>query len=80
MAEGCLPVQRSHTGVVHVCKHAFQTICGVVHHLLKSLCSVRQPKWHEQILNQAEWHDNCRFWDVGGCNRDLVITLDIVDF
>ncbi len=44
------------------------------------MCSIRQPKWHEQILKQAKWRDNCRFWDVFGSNRDLVIILDKVDF
>ncbi len=39
------------------------------HHALKGLCSVRQPKWCEQILKQAKWRDNRRgFWDVCGCN------------
>jgi hypothetical protein len=28
MAEVCLPVQRTYTGVIHVCKHIFQTFCG----------------------------------------------------
>jgi hypothetical protein len=53
MEEVCLPVQRTHMGVVHLCKQPFQTICGADHHTLKSLCSVRQPKWSEQILKQA---------------------------
>jgi hypothetical protein len=45
-----------------------------------TLCGVGQPKWHEQILKQAKWHDNCHFWDVRRRNRDLVITLDKIDF
>jgi hypothetical protein len=79
--EVCLPVRRNHTGVVHVCKHTFQTVRDAVHHLLESLCSVRQPKRHEQKLEQSKWCDNRCFWDVFGCNRDfLVITLDKIDF
>jgi hypothetical protein len=78
--EVCLPVQRTHTGVVHVCKHTFQTVSGAVHHSLKGLCSVRQPKWNEQIFKQDKWSDNRRFWDVSGCNRYLVITLDKANF
>ncbi len=52
IAEVCLPVQRTHTGVVHVCKHTFQTVCGAVHHSLKGLCrktrgsAVRVPRMH----------------------------------
>jgi hypothetical protein len=80
MAKLCLPVRRTHTGVIHVCKHTFQTARGAVHHSLKSLCGVRQPKWSEHILKQAKWRDNRCFWDVCGCNRDLVITLEKVDF
>ncbi len=67
-------------GIADVCKYTFQTVSGAVHHSLKSLRSVRQPKWREQILKQAKWCDNRRFWDVCGCNRDLVITLDKIDF
>jgi hypothetical protein len=80
MTEVCLPVRRTYTGVVHVCKHTFQTFCGAVHHSLKGLCSVREPKWRERLLKQAKWHDNRRFLDVCDCNRDLVITLDKIDF
>jgi hypothetical protein len=36
-------------------------ICGTVRHSLKGLCGVKQPKWHEKILKQAEWRDNCHF-------------------
>jgi hypothetical protein len=80
MAEVCLPVQRTHAGVVHVCKHTFQTVSGMVHHSLKGLCSIRQSKWCEKILKQAKWHDNRRFFFyICGCNRDLVITLDKVN-
>jgi hypothetical protein len=64
VAEVCLPVRGSYMGIVHVFKHTFQTLCGEVHHSLKGLCSVREPKWHEQILKQAKWRDNPRFWDV----------------
>jgi hypothetical protein len=46
----CLLVHRAHTGVVHVCKHPFQTINVVVHHALKGLRSIRQPKRREQII------------------------------
>ncbi len=80
MEKVCLPVRRAYMGVVHVCKHPFQTVNGAVHHALKGLCSIRQPKRHEQILKLAKWHDNCRFWDVCNCNRDLVITLDKINF
>ncbi len=80
MKEVCLPVQRTQMGVVHVCKHPFKTVSGAVHHSLKSLYSVRLPKWHEQILKQAKCYDNLCFWVVCGCNRDLVITLDKVDY
>ncbi len=76
----CKHVQRTHTRVIHVCKHIFQTVSGVVHHPLKGLCSVRQPKQHEQILQQAKLHDNHHFWDVCSCSRDLVITLDKFNF
>jgi hypothetical protein len=58
MAELCLPVQRIHRGDVHVCKHTFQTVRGAVHHSLKSLRGIRQPKWREQILKQGKWRDN----------------------
>jgi hypothetical protein len=37
MAEVCLPVRRTNSRVVHVCKHTFQTICGSVHHSLEGL-------------------------------------------
>jgi hypothetical protein len=80
MEKVCLPVRRTQTGVIHVCKHPFMTFNGAVHHALKGLCSVRQPKRHEQILKQAKWRDNCRFWDVCCCNRDLVITIDKINF
>ncbi len=69
----------AHTGVVHVCKHPIQTANGV-YHALKGLCSVRQPKQCEQILKQAKWPDNRHIGDVCGCNRDLVITLDKINF
>jgi hypothetical protein len=61
MAEVCLPVRRTDTLVVHVCKHTFQTIRGAIHHSLKSLCGVGQPKWGEQILKQAKWQNCCGF-------------------
>ncbi len=80
MAKVCLPIRRTHMGVVHVCKHTFQTVRGAVHHSLKSLCCVRKPKWSEHILKEAKWRDNHRFWDVCDCNRDLVITLEKVNF
>jgi hypothetical protein len=35
-----------------ICKHTFQTICDAVHHSLKRLCGVGQPKRSEQILEQ----------------------------
>ncbi len=76
----CLPLRRTHTRVIHVCKHPFQIINCAVHHVLKSLCGIRQPKWCEQILKQAKWRDNRHFWDVCGCNRNLVVTLDKIDF
>ncbi len=44
------------------------------------VCEALDPKWLEQILKQAKWHVSRRFWDVCGCNRDLVITLDKIDF
>jgi hypothetical protein len=50
------------------------TICGVIHHSLKSLCGVGQPKRGEQIIEQAKWRYDCSFWDVLGRNRDLVMT------
>ncbi len=62
------------------CKHTFQTVSVAVHHSLKSLCSVRQPKSSEQIFKPAKWRYDCSFWDVCGSNRDLVITLDKINF
>jgi hypothetical protein len=53
MKKVCLPVWRTHMRVIHVCKHTLKTISNAVHHSLKSLCSVRQSKWREQILKQA---------------------------
>jgi hypothetical protein len=41
---------------------------------------MRQPKWCEKILKQAKWRDNYHFWDFCDCDRDLVITLDKIDF
>jgi hypothetical protein len=64
VAEVCLPVRRSNTGIVHVCKYTFQTLCGAVHHSMKGLCSVREPKWREHILKQGKLRDNRRFWDI----------------
>jgi hypothetical protein len=54
VAEVGLPLRRPYTGVVHLYKHTFQTLCGAVHHSLKGLCSVREPKWREHILKLAK--------------------------
>ncbi len=80
MVEVCLPVRRSYTGVIHIYKHTFQTICGTIHHSLKCLSGVGQPKRGEQIFKQAKWCNDCSFWDVLGRERDLVITLDKINF
>ncbi len=77
-----VPPSKRRTDVwdVHVCKHILHTICGTIHHSFKSLCSVGQPKWREQVHKQAKCHNYCRFWDGLGHNRDLVITLDKIEF
>ncbi len=80
MAEVCLPVRRTGTWVIHICKHTFQAIRGAILHSLKCLCGVGQPKKGKQILKQAKWCYNCSFWDFLGRDRDLVITLDKIDF
>jgi hypothetical protein len=46
VAEVCLPVRRSYAGVVHVCKHTFQTLwilCGAVHNSLKVCAGLESP-------------------------------------
>ncbi len=52
----------------------------LVHHSLKCLRSVGQPKMCEQIFKQAKRRNDCSFWDVLSRNRDLVITLDKINF
>ncbi len=66
--------------VIHICKHTIQTICGTVHHSLKLLCSIGQPKRGEKIFKQAKWRYDCSLWDVLGRDRDLMITLDKINF
>jgi hypothetical protein len=39
MKKVCLPVQRTYTRVVHVCKHPYQTVNHAVHHALKKVCA-----------------------------------------
>ncbi len=80
MAEVCLPVWRANPGVIHVCKHTFQIICGSVHHSLEGLGSIGQAKGCEKIFKQAKGGDNCGFWDVINSNGYLVITLDKINF
>ncbi len=80
MAEVCMPVWRTNSGVVHVCKHTLQTICGSVHHSLKSLSSIGEAKRCEKIFKQAKRGDDCSFWDVVNSNGYLVITFDKINF
>ncbi len=61
-------------------KHTFKTVQSVVHHVFKSLCTVRQSKRRKKVLQKTKWHDDCCFWNVCGCTPDLVVTLDKVNF
>ncbi len=74
MKKVCLPVWRTHTRVIYVCKHTLKTVNCAVHHALKSLCSVRQSNWSEQILEQAKWHDTAIF------GMSVAATLDKINF
>jgi hypothetical protein len=61
-------------------KPTFQTIRGAIQHSLKQLWGVGQPKRCEQLLQQAKRHNECCFWGILGLHRDLVITLDKINF
>jgi hypothetical protein len=54
MAEVCFPVRRTNSGVVHVCKHTLQPICGSVHNFLKSLSSIGQAQIVKRYSNRPQ--------------------------
>ncbi len=58
----------------------FETVQSAVHHALKSARVRQSKKRHKKVFKEAEWRDDPPFWDVCGSDRDLVVTLDKVDF
>ncbi len=52
MAEVCLPVRRTYSGVVHVCKHTFHTVCGAVHHSWKVCAALDSPNGVNKYSNK----------------------------
>ena len=49
-----------------------------VHQALKRLGGVLQPKWHEDVLIQAKWGDDCHLGHISISNGYLVVTFDEV--
>ncbi len=41
---------------------------------------IRKSKCREKILRQVKWRDNYYFWKAWGCNRNLMVTHDKINF
>ena len=71
-----LSIWRPDSGVVYIDKRTLAVCSCFVHCSLESLCRVGQSERREQKLKEANWRDDCCFWNVLGRDRNLVITFD----
>jgi hypothetical protein len=76
----CVSLSGEQTCELSMSENTPKTVSGEIHHSLKHLHGVGQPKRREQIFKQAKWCNDSSFWEVLSRNRDLVITLDKINF
>ena len=66
--------------VIQIHENATKALANHVHQSLKSLCGVLETKQHLQEFIQAEQSDDGRFGNVVIVDRDLIITLNQINF
>ena len=69
-----------HQNVVEIDKHKGKTTEEMIHEPLESLSSIAEAKRHFGEFKKTERSDNGSFGNIGGGDRNLVITLHQVQF
>ena len=66
--------------VVQIHENATKALANHVHQSLKSLCGILETEWHLKKFIQAKWSDDGCFGNVVVVDRDLMITLNQINF
>ena len=73
-------IRTGNKNIIKINKHKGEVTQDIVHETLESLSRIFQTKRHGEKFIEAERRDDSRFGDIGGGDRNLMITFSEIQF